>query len=180
MPRASPRKSARRRHQVAVLGGTFDHLHAGHRALLSAAFERADEVKVGLTTDAFARSERKPLARRVQSYATRRRVLREFLRQNFGRRRWSILPLSDPWGGSVRPGADLLVVSEETRRAARPINSERRRRGLAPLRIYVLPQVRAEDGRAIASRRIRAGEIDREGHLRHPLLRRVRTVSTKS
>jgi pantetheine-phosphate adenylyltransferase len=151
-----------------VLGGTFDHLHAGHRALLTSAFQRAGEVKIGLTTDRFARSEKKPLARRVQSYRTRRRHLLAFLRQRFGDRRWTVVPLRDRWGRSVGPGVDLLILSEETRSAAKPINAERRRQGLAPLRIFVVPQVLAKDGRPIASRRIRAGEIDEEGHRRVP------------
>lgn len=146
-----------------MLGGTFDHLHAGHRALLEAAFEHADTVKIGLTTDRFARSERKPFPDRVQSYVTRRRHLREFLRTRFPRRRWSILPLDDAWGGSVLPGVDTLILSEETRKAGPAINAERRRRGLPPLRVRVVAQLPAEDGRPISSRRIRAGEIDSDG-----------------
>ncbi|MGA7861203.1 MAG: pantetheine-phosphate adenylyltransferase, partial [Thermoplasmata archaeon] len=177
-PRSLAPPAKARRARVAVLGGTFDHLHAGHRALLSGAFQRADEVKIGLTTDRFARAERKPLARRVQSYATRRRHLRAFLRERFGDRAWTVVPLNDRWGGSVGPGMDLLVLSEETRTAARPINAERRHHGLPPLRVYVVPQVRAEDGRPIASRRIRAGEIDGQGRLRPPSRRR-RRASTK-
>lgn len=168
-----------RRSRVAVLGGTFDHLHSGHHALLAAAFQRAREVKIGLTSDKFVRKERKPLVGLVQSYETRRRSLRKFLRLRFGRRRWSIVALNDRWG-SVRPGADLLVLSEETRRAARSINAERRRRGLAPLRVCVVQQVRGEDGRPIASRRIRAGEIDRDGHLLRTWAARTRATSTKS
>lgn len=162
---------------MAVLGGTFDHLHAGHRALLAAAFDRAREVKIGLTTDRFARSERKPLSERVQSYAVRRRHLRTFLTERFGNRAWTVVPLRDRWGGSVGPGADLLILSEETRRAARPINAERRRRGLPPIPIVVVRQVRADDGRPIASRRIRSGEIDAEGHLRDPRARQRRVLT---
>ena len=180
MPSPSRHRISRHQFHVAVLGGTFDHLHAGHRALLVAAFQRAEQVKIGLTTDIFARSEGKPLPRLVQSYGTRRRALRQFLRERFAQRNWSIVPLRDRWGGSVGPGVDLLVLSEETRRSVRPINAERRRRGLSPLRVYVLPQVRADDGRPIASRRIRAGEIDREGHLRHARPDHSRVRSTKS
>ncbi|MGC2288446.1 MAG: pantetheine-phosphate adenylyltransferase [Thermoplasmata archaeon] len=179
VPRTAASPRAIRRVGVAVLGGTFDHLHAGHRALLASAFQRAEQVKIGLTTDRFARSEGKPLARRVESFSTRRRHLRAFLRERFGNRAWVVVPLNDRWGRSVGPGVDLLVLSDETRRAAREINTERRSRGLPPLQIYVLRRVVADDGRPIASRRIRAGEIDREGHLR-PDVRHRRPASTKA
>lgn len=162
-PSPAPRPHART--GVGVLGGTFDHLHAGHRALLEAAFEHANQVRIGLTTDLFARSEQKPFPRRVQSYVTRRRHLRDYLRRRFPGQSWSIVPLDDPWGGSVLPGVDMIILSEETRRAAVAINAERRRRGLPPLQIHVVEQIPAEDGRPISSRRIRAGEIDPDGRL---------------
>ncbi len=158
--------AGRRRHGVAILGGTFDHLHRGHAALLAAAFARAERVRIGLTTAAFLRAHPKPWPDRIEPYATRRRRLARFLSAHWPARRWSIVALHDPWGASVEPGPDLLVVSDETRTALRAIRTERRRRGLPPLAVAVVPTVRAADGRPIASRRIRAGTIDRAGRRR--------------
>lgn len=163
---SAPNSQAVRRPRVAVLGGTFDHLHAGHRALLDEAFRRADEVRIGLTTDGFVRTERKPYPRALQRYSTRARSLRELLRARYPGRTWKVVALQDRWGGSVGPGVDLLVLSSETRSAARAISAERRRRRLPSLGVVVVPLVNAADGRPIASRRIRAGEIDAEGRLR--------------
>ncbi len=158
-----------RRSTVAVLGGTFDRLHAGHRALLNAAFSRADVVRIGLTTDRFVRAHPKPGGTRVEAYRRRRGRLRSFLVGRYPRDRWSLVALGDPWGGSVGPGVDLLVVSEDTQRAVAPISAERRRRGLPRLRVHVVPRVQAEDGRPLASRRVRLGEIDAEGRRLTPL-----------
>ena len=43
------------------IGGTFNVLHKGHRALLDKALEIGDEVVVGLTSDRFASSGRERL-----------------------------------------------------------------------------------------------------------------------
>ena len=62
--------------KVAV-GGTFDQLHRGHRALLGKAFEVGDKVVIGLTSDAFVAKMGKP--HKTASYADRRRELEAFL-----------------------------------------------------------------------------------------------------
>jgi hypothetical protein len=49
------------------------------------------------------------------------------------------------------------------------VNAERERRGLPPLDIVLIPRVLGEDHLAIASRRIRSGQIDAEGRRRAPL-----------
>src|SRR5438094_778578 len=64
-------------HQMrVVLGGTFDVLHAGHEALLSAALEgRPEEVVIGLTTDRFAKESRTHL----NAFSVRERNLKRLL-----------------------------------------------------------------------------------------------------
>ena len=42
-----------------IIGGTFDHLHQGHKALLEAAITFGFFVRIGITTDAFAKSLRR-------------------------------------------------------------------------------------------------------------------------
>src|SRR3990170_4339278 len=143
-----------------VLGGTFDILHDGHRALLGAAFDRTPEaVVIGLTTDRFARETRD----RVNPYALRERNLRRYLIA----RRWRgarIEPIDDPFGpADDLPDLDVLVVSAERHRVAVAINEARKGKGLRPLEIHAVPMVLAQDGLPLASRRIREGIIDRHG-----------------
>jgi len=158
-----------RRVRTAVLGGTFDRLHEGHRSLLAAAFRSAGRVGIGLTTDSFLQSHPKPLPERIRPYGRRRRALLRYLAAHYRGRSYWVVPLEDPFGGSVEPGVDVLVVSEETRAGARAVNRERRRLGLPALRLVVVPIARADDLRPIAGRRIRDGDIDPLGRRRTPL-----------
>src|SRR3989442_7698245 len=149
-----------------VLGGTFDILHEGHEALLRAAFEgRPAEVLIGLTTDRFARESRT----RVNSYSVRERNLKRLL----ATRRWRparIEPIDDAYGPADDfPDLDVLVVSAERYAVAVALNGARTAQGLRPLEIRAVPMALAQDGLPIASRRIRAGLIDRTGRRLKPL-----------
>jgi cytidyltransferase-like protein len=150
-----------RPYRIGVLGGTFDGLHPGHRRLLSEAFRRAEEVRIGLTTAGYLRDHPKPWGEAIAPYRERRAKLLEYLQEHFPRRRYRILPLRDGYGGSVLPGPDLLVVSTESVRGARAVNRERKRRGLARLTLQVIPTVRDRTGRPYSSRRRRARESPR-------------------
>ncbi len=154
------------RYRQAVLGGTFDRLHVGHEALLGTAFRVGRNVAIGLTTDAFVRAHPKPDGEPLQPYAVRHRRLVAWLRRRYPRRTWRVVPIDDPFGGSVLPGVDVLVVSADTVRGGRAVNRERRRRGLPPVPVVVVPLALADDLLPIASRRIRSGTIDRAGRRR--------------
>lgn len=143
-----------------AMGGTFDVLHDGHDALLGAAFGlRPDVVLIGLTTDRLARETRDE----VHPSEVRRRNLRRRL-EGKGWRPARIEPIDDPFGpADDLADLDVIVVSAERHRVAIGLNEARKGKGLRPLEIHTVPMLLAQDGLPIASRRIRAGVIDRHG-----------------
>ena len=149
--------------KVAV-GGTFDELHRGHKALLCKAFEVGEKVVIGLSSDEFVSKMGKPHI--TASYAERFRELEFFLEQNGLSERAEIVPLSDSFGLTVSgKGLDGLVVSKETELRASKINDIRANAGLPTLQIVAVKMVPAENCAPISTTRIRKGEIDRDGHL---------------
>jgi phosphopantetheine adenylyltransferase len=156
-----------------VLGGTFDRLHVGHEALLTTAFRAGRRVAIGLTTGRYLAAHPKPGAGRIQPFSVRRRRLVAWLRSRYPRARWTVTPISDAFGGSTGPDVAGLVVSADTIAGGRAVNAERVRRGRRPVPVLVVPLVLADDLQPVSSRRIRAGEIDRNGRRISPIRLRV-------
>lgn len=149
--------------KVAV-GGTFDELHRGHKALLSKAFEMGEKVVIGLSSDEFVAKMGKPHV--TANFAERFRELECFLEKSDLCSRAEIVPLNDPYGLSISgKGFDALVVSQETTKNGDIINKMRLDAGLPALNIIVVNMVPAENCHPISTTRIRKGEIDRNGHM---------------
>ena len=148
-----------------VLGGTFDPVHDGHRALFGRAFELGD-LTVGLTSDELAPRTRNE-DRYVRPFEERRADLEAELSsmaEAFGRE-FEVRELEEPTGVADEPGLDVLVASPETVDGAERVNEKRKAKGLEPLEIEVVDHVYADDGDVISSTRIVAGEIDEHGNL---------------
>ena len=146
------------------MGGTFDILHKGHRALLSKASEIGSVVLIGLTTDERARKDRKDIV--INSYVIRKENLEILLNSMNLSSDFQIVPLDNDWGPSVvEDSFTAIIVSEETKKTAEKINMIRLENGKKELEIVIVPFVKAYDGQKISSSRIRDNEIDSNGRL---------------
>lgn len=141
-----------------VIGGTFDILHKGHKALLAKAFELG-ELKIGLTSDQFAKSLKK---REINDFKIRKKNLKDFIENNF-RKRVKIVKIDDIFGPTLKEDFDFIVVSPETYQNALKINQKRKKLKKVPIKIVKINFVLADDGKPISCTRILKGEIDRNG-----------------
>ena len=152
----------------AVVGGTFDYFHDGHRALLKKAFEIGERVVIGICSDEMQELLRKDSAG-VRSLATRMWSVLDFLHKMGVLERTEVVILTDPHGPVVGDReAEAIVVSPATRGRAEEINQRRQEKGLRPLEIVEVPFVLAEDGKPISAIRIRYGEMDPHGKILKP------------
>ena len=139
-------------------------LHAGHKALLSCAFEKAGEggsLYIGLSADSFANRKSHP----VHPYEERRAELVRWIESAgfSASHSYTIEPLYDQYGEALSADFDALIVSFETYPAGERINEMRTAAGKTPVELVRVPCVTAEDGRAVSTTRIYAGEITQSG-----------------
>ncbi len=147
-----------------TVAGTFDVIHKGHWILLDEAFNVADRVIIGITTDRFAAAMKKP--HEIDSYDVRLEEVKKYLQKKGLFRRATFFPLEDPYGPSTENGGiEGILVSEETEARAEEINQIRVKKGKKPLLIFVMKMVLADDGKPISSTRVRRQEVDRYGRL---------------
>ncbi len=142
-----------------AVGGTFDILHDGHKALLRKAYELG-RVTIGLVSDKMAKRK----GHAVNPYGIRKQALVTYVQALTGTEP-EIVELNDPYGPTLKTHFDYIVVSPDTIDTARRINSIRTERGMLPITIVCVDFVRACDGKPISSSRIRQREIDEHGAL---------------
>jgi pantetheine-phosphate adenylyltransferase len=149
------------------VAGTFDRLHTGHDAVLTAACGAGEEVTIGLTSDLFVNNFKKNIT--VAPFSERKKSLEQWLSSHGYGDKTLIIPIDDPYEPAASlTDLEVLVVTPETKARGEEINRIRKEKGLTPLGLLVVPLVPAQDTKPVSSTRVREGEIDGNGRLVMP------------
>src|SRR3989338_4577815 len=92
--------------KTAVLGGTFDHFHKGHKNFLEHGLSISKRLVVGLTSDEFVKKIKNQKSKIkntfqnskvLQNFITRRKNVEDYLNQN-AKDRYEIVKIDDVFG----------------------------------------------------------------------------------
>lgn len=126
------------KYKVSAVGGTFDHIHDGHKILLTiAAFLTSKKLIVGLTDEELL--IHKEFKECMEPFAKREDNVLDFLHLLKPQLLVDIIPLHDVCGptGTV-PEIECLIVSRETVKGGEIVNKTRMERGFNELEIVVV------------------------------------------
>lgn len=131
--------------RVAALGGTFDHIHDGHKILISvAAFLAQRKLIIGITGQALLKN--KKYAECLEAFPERMNRTLLFLQRVLDPSvRFDVYEINDVCGptGFV-PDIDCLIVSEESSKGGVFVNDYRKKQGYSSLEIFTIKVVGEE------------------------------------
>ena len=123
------------------LGGTFDHLHKGHKLLIKTALEFSNKIIIGLTIDTLLIN--KKYVSTIENYEIRKKKIIEFIEDISDLKRVEIIELKDSYGPPINEQKyEAIVVSQETYSNALQINKIREDNGFEPMTIIVIPLIK--------------------------------------
>lgn len=135
-------------HDVVAVGGTFDHLHDGHRVLLTVAGYLAKECLIVGITGAELLTKKK-YAEVLESYMTRQLHVEEFLEYVFPQLDIETHMIHDVSGPTATiEDIDALVLSRETIKGGIEVNKIRLEKGFKPLIVYDVDVIGCVKGNA--------------------------------
>ena len=143
---------------IGLLGGTFDRLHDGHRALILGTSLECDHLQIHVTSDSMI-ANKGPL---IQDIDTRLKQIQDMLIEESINA--SLHVLQDKYGPAVSlEKCSVIGCTEETLSSCEEINEIRESDGLSPLRIVKIDHTLDEGGQILSSSRIRSGIVDQNG-----------------
>jgi len=151
------------KYKLLACGGTFDLLHAGHKAFLKKVFDSSDKVLLGITSNLYIQSLKNNL--HIEDFEIRKQVVEHFLESIGVLAKAQIVSIDSAYEPYLETSLDYqaIAVTPQTEQAAIEINIKRKQNGAPKLEVVVIPMKQAQDGELISSTRIRNGEINRDG-----------------
>ncbi len=138
------------------MGGTFDHLHDGHKSLLRTALKLSQNIEIGLTSQNLLKN--KKAASKLEDYNTRKTNLKNFICSLTDLSRVNIVEIKN-WDDMAKysqdPEYEGLILSQETYSNAVKLNELREEKGLNPLVLIVIPLIKDKSNQKISSTAIR-------------------------
>lgn len=112
-----PTSRSKKCYRFACVGGTFDHLHGGHKLLLTVAIEVSHSLLIGLVASP-SMLMHKRYSELIESFETRSSQIGLFM-QHIGFKNYRVVPLESKYGDAVIDASlEAIIVTEETRPAA--------------------------------------------------------------
>ncbi|KAG5519602.1 hypothetical protein PMAC_001757 [Pneumocystis sp. 'macacae'] len=137
-----------KRYRKVAVGGTFDHLHAGHKVLLTmSAWISSERVMCGVSDEKMLETKKykewiEPIENRIEN-------VQRFFNIINKRLLCSVKPIYDIYGATITDkDIEAIVVSEETRKGGEMVNEERLRRNMKALDLFcikVIPDIEGSD-----------------------------------
>ncbi len=138
------------------MGGTFDHLHDGHKFLLRTALKLSHNIEIGLTSQNLLKN--KKASSKLEDYNTRETNLKAFISTFTNINRINVVEIKN-WDDMNKyaqdPEYEGLIVSQETYENALKLNKNREEMGLEPLILIVIPIIKDKNKKKISSTSIR-------------------------
>ncbi|CAO3687589.1 unnamed protein product [Umbelopsis ramanniana] len=128
---------ARQFEEVAV-GGTFDHMHSGHKILLTmTALLASKKLYCGITDDVMlAKKKHKELIASTEDRINNVKDILRIIRKDI---ELCVVPITDAFGPTItEEKIEALVVSAETMAGGNAVNTERAKLGWAPVELRVI------------------------------------------
>lgn len=142
-------------------GGTFDHLHIGHKTFLRWLFSQAEQVLLGITSDKFVGLTK---GENIEPFEKRKNDVLNFLESHGLNKRVEIIQLDDIYGPLLNKdiSVDAIGVTDDTYLGAIEINTKRTNMGLPTMPILTMALL-TNNGSTISSSKVREGIIDTSG-----------------
>ena len=112
------------KYKLAVCGGTFDLLHAGHKAFLKKVFDISDRVLLGITSNLYTQSFKN--SSQIEDFEVRKQAVEHFLDSIGVKTRVEIVSINSAYEPYLETSIQYraIAVRPQTLRSALDINAK--------------------------------------------------------